>query len=292
MAGNIIALGFFDGVHRGHAEILRQTADIGHATGARPVALTFDVHPRALVRGAAPRLITSDGERRRLLLAFGMDDVISLPFDREMADMPPLDFAGMLIKEHGAVATVCGADFRFGRRAAGTPALLREAGLSVTVCPPVLDGEGRVISSTTVRAFAEVGDMMTVCRHLGRPFALEGVVENGHKNGRALGYPTVNIPAVPGLLLPLRGVYVTRVTIDGAVYDAVTNIGRRPTFGGGRDTIESHIIDYSGDAYGMTCRVELIRFIRPEQAFSSPAGLAARIGQDIEEARRVIAALR
>ena len=282
--GRVLALGFFDGVHRGHQAILQTAAAVAAQRGLQPAALTFETHPRAFVRGRAPELIVSFPERCRLLQENGAELVIALPFDQRMAETSPADFAAMLVERYGARAVVCGENFRFGSHAAGTPETLRALGLETHVVPPV-KLRGAVVSSTRIRECVREGKVGLARELLGRPFSLEGPIVGGFQVGRSLGFPTINTQTEPGALLPRKGVYVTAVALEGHVFRGVTNVGTRPTFSdAGILSVESHLLNFSGDVYGEQARVSFLKYLRPEQSFSSGEALREQIARDVSQA--------
>lgn len=282
----VLALGFFDGVHRGHARILQTAAALARELDAESGAVTFESHPRALVLGRAPDMITTFAQRCDLIRAQGISQVFALPFDQEMADTPPAEFARLLKQRFGAVAVVCGENFRYGKNAAGTPAEFQKHGLQVRVCPPVLSGK-EPISSTRIRECVREGHVVRARQLLGRPFMMEGPVVSGHQVGRKLGYPTINTRPEVGGLMPHRGVYVTDVIIGGGTYRAVTNVGTRPTFSDADIvSVESHLLTFAGDLYGETATVQFLRYLRPERSFENGDALRAQIAADIEEAKQ------
>ena len=285
------ALGFFDGVHCGHAAILHQTVRIAREMGLRPTALTFAGHPRALVGGGAPPLLTSRDERSALIQALGVEEVVFLHFDEQMASLPPERFVtDVLLDAYQCGAVVTGENYRFGKGAAGTPRLLREMGerfgFRAVLCPAVMqDGVG--ISSTRIRAMVEAGEVEYAARLLGRPFALSGEIIHGRHVGRRLGFPTINLLPPDGLALPKAGVYAARVVIGGETWPAVTNIGVRPTFTAeGTVTIESHLLGFHREVYHDTASVHFLRRLRDEEAFASPELLRQQISRDAQNALR------
>lgn len=279
----VIALGFFDGVHRGHQAILHTAASLAEQKGMEPAAVTFERHPRAYVLGRAPDMINSFPRRCALLQEHGARLVIALPFDRQMAETSPRDFAEMLRDRYRATVVVCGENFRFGKNASGNPDTLRGFGLETHVVPPVRYG-GRVVSSTYIRECVREGKVGLARRLLGRPFFLEGPIVGGFQLGRTLGYPTINIPIEDGILLPRRGVYVTQAEVGETVFQAVTNVGTRPTFSDADIvSVESHLLNFSGDIYGETAQVRFLKFLRPERSFSDGEALRAQIEKDIRQ---------
>ena len=294
MNKTIYALGFFDGVHIGHAALLHSCRELARNHGCRAGTVTFDLHPEALLVGTAPGLICTAADRERLLRgSFFMEQVIVLPFDEKMRSMPWEEFLAMLCREYGAAGFVCGEDFRFGHRGQGNAALLeqwcREKSLPFTRVPEqILDGIR--VSSTYIRRQIREGDMATAVRFLGHPYVLTGTVVAGKQLGRRLGMPTANLHLEQGLVMPRFGVYACRVCLEGKCYAAVTNVGTRPTVSGTGVTVEPWILDYSGDLYGREITLEFFRFLRPEEKFSTLEALRAQILRDAEQTRALIRA--
>ena len=289
MKKTIYALGFFDGVHIGHAALLRECRTLAAAYKAAAGVATFGAHPDALVLGKAPSLISSPEDRQWLLTnRFGMDTVLTLPFDEHMMHMPWRDFLGMMRQQYGAVGFVCGEDFRFGFRGQGTaPALAdycREAGLPWAVVPEqTLDGQR--VSSTRIRQVLEAGDMAGAARLLGHPYVLRGEVLHGRGLGHRLGFPTANLAWKPYLLRPKAGVYVCRATVGESTFPAVTNIGTRPTVQGHEHRAESWLLGFAGDLYGRELVLEFYDFLREERKFESLEALKAQIFADAEKTK-------
>lgn len=282
--GKVLALGFFDGVHRGHQAILHTAAQLAWEKGMEPAAVTFERHPRAFVLGRAPDLISTFARRVALLQENGAKLVIALPFDRRMAETTPEDFGRMLIERYQCAVVVCGENFRFGKNAAGTPQSLAALGLETHVVPPVTQN-GKIVSSTHIRNSVREGDPVLAAQMLGRPFSLEGPIVGGFQRGRTLGYPTVNLCPEDGILLPRRGVYATSVTVAEGTFPAVTNVGTRPTFSDADIvSVESYLLNFSGDLYGETAQVAFLRYLRPERSFSDGQALREQISRDIRQA--------
>lgn len=289
----IYALGFFDGVHLGHAALLTACRRMADENGCRAGVVTFSDHPDALVFGAAPALITPLREREHLLRTrFSMDCVVELPFDRAMMQMPWEDFYDMLRRGYGAAGIVCGADFRFGAGGAGSGESLlsvcRRDGIPCAVIPEYM-ADGDPISSTRIRRLITDGCMESATRLLGHPYLLTGTVVAGQQLGRQLGMPTANMVLPAGLAMPKFGVYACRTEIDGRTYEAVTNIGTRPTVSGSGVTVEPWILDFDGDLYGRELTLEFYRFLRPEMKFKDLAALQAQIRADADAARAYFA---
>lgn len=286
-----IALGFFDGLHLGHQALLEQAARRASEGGFTPALLTFDRSPREYVTGVPVPLLTTAEERQAAAAALCPGaEVIVAPFDREMMTMPWEDFVTWLVRRWDARWLVAGHDFRFGHKNAGNAALLSQRasalGLGCDIIPPVtLDGV--TVSSTHIRGLLERGDAETAARFLGRPFAITGPVRHGKGLGSSrLDAPTVNLAPDEHQLIPAFGVYVTRVTVAGHSGPAVTNVGVRPTVDtDGGVTVESHLLDRQGDLYGVRCRVEFLRMLRPERRFRSLEDLRRQIARDGEAAR-------
>ena len=284
----IYALGFFDGVHRGHAALLAQCRRLADASGCRAAAVTFSSHPDTLVQGVTPRLINTMQDRVRLLKEAGMDEVVVLPFDKQMQTMPWQDFLTFLRESYHAAGLVCGHDFRFGNRGDGNADLLcaycREHQMPCAVVPEQ-KLEGITVSSTYIRQLLESGHLEQANKFLGHPHILSGQVISGRRLGRTLGIPTANL-AVPEEAVALRhGVYACRVLIGEEAFLAVTNIGNRPTVGGHHVTVEPWILDFQGDLYGKTITVEFHAFLRPEQKFDSTEELKAEIQKNARQTR-------
>ena len=250
----VYALGFFDGVHIGHGQLLSACRELANELGCDAGVVTFSNHPDALVQGAAPGLINTIHDRDTLLKEqYHMDTVISLPFDRKMMCCPWQDFFNRLLEEFHAAGLVCGEDFRFGHRGAGNGEKLltacREKGIPCVIIPQQKLG-GITVSSTHIRDLIEMGLMEHAVHFLGHPHILTGKVVHGHQLGRRLGFPTANLMLPKELAIPKFGVYACRCLVDGVRYPAVTNVGTRPTVAGVGVTVETWILDYSGDLYG------------------------------------------
>lgn len=294
MNKTIYALGFFDGVHRGHAALLAAARNLAWENGCLAGAVTFLSHPQSLVRGNAPALINSPEDRKTLILQYcHMDTLLELPFDEHMQTMPWEDFLLFLILEHGAAGFVCGDDFRFGHRGQGNAALLQQWCLQrglPCVCLPEQTVNGIRISSTHIRTLLESGQMAEAVKFLGHPHILSGTVVSGRKLGRRLGIPTANLLVPEGVVQPRFGVYACRVIAEEKQYAAVTNIGNRPTVGGHRITVEPWILDFTGDLYGRQITLEFFDFLRPEQKFPDLEALKTAIHADAETTRNILSA--
>ncbi len=287
----VVAIGFFDGVHIGHAALLEKTKQRARESGAMASVVSFDVHPDNLVFGGEVKLINSALGREDLIRRlFGIDNVVFLHFNRHMMTMPWESFIDSLTEELNISHVVVGYDFCFGYKGEGTAEKLRDycarRGLGCDVIPAVkLDG--RTVSSSYIRTLIENGEMEQARLFLGHPHILTDTVHSGYHLGTKLGAPTINMVFPEGVLVPRHGVYATRVCLeDGKSYCAVTNVGVRPTTGSDNGvSVESHLLDYSGNLYGRQARVEFYAFLRSEIRFESFGQLSAQIARDAETAR-------
>jgi riboflavin kinase/FMN adenylyltransferase len=285
----IYALGFFDGVHRGHQALLEGCRQLAQQNDCTAGVVTFLGHPDTLVSGTTPPLINTPADRARLLHRYGMQKLVELPFDRALMDMEYRSFLKMLVSKYHAAGFVCGHDFRFGRKGEGNAekltAFCEESGLPVTVIPEQKIDD-ITISSTHIRSLLEQGDVESAARFLGHSHILTGTVVPGRKLGRSLGTPTANLALPQGVLVPAFGVYICRCHIDGKSYPAVTNVGMRPTVEGSYVTVEPWILDFDGDLYGKELTLEFYKFLRPERKFPSLEELRAEILKNGEETRK------
>ena len=288
----VIALGFFDGVHLGHAALLRRTAEEAAARGVTPAVFTFDRVPKEVLTGIPCPLINSPEDRANLVRRlYGIRDVIMVPFDHEMMTTPWDKFVTeILVGRYHAVHLVAGHDHHFGHKNQGSPELLvqkcAELGLGCDIIPKVEIG-GITVSSTYIRRLVELGQVERAALFLGHPHVLSQEVRHGHRIGRTIGVPTVNLTAPPHVLVPSHGVYAARVFLpDGSSHPAVTNVGTRPTVNNGTNvTVESWLLDFEGDLYGQTVRVEFHHRLRDEIRFDSLDALKAQIAADAAATR-------
>ena len=286
-----IALGFFDGVHIGHAALLERTKQRAREIGAVPSVLSFDVHPDTLVFGTPVPLINSAIGREDIIRRqFGIDNVVFLHFNRTMMQMDWVDFIESLIRELNIGWIVVGHDFCCGYRGLGTAERIKDYceshGLGCDIISPVML-EGQIVSSTRIRQLIADGDMEQARRWLGHPHILSDTVHSGYHLGQKMGTPTINMYFPEGVIVPRHGVYATKVWLeDGSSHIAVTNVGVRPTVSEGeRVSVESHLLDYNGNLYGRQARVEFYHFLRPETKFGDVASLGEQIRRDAEQAR-------
>ncbi|MGH2972935.1 MAG: riboflavin biosynthesis protein RibF [Gaiellaceae bacterium] len=274
-ARRAVAIGTFDGVHRGHVRVLEAAL----AAGPRPAVVTFDPHPRSFF-GADVALLSTLERRLELLAGLGFDDALVCRFDEELAALPAEEFAESVLRAAGVEVVAAGDGFRFGRGREGDLALLERLGFDVRRVPLVDN-----ISSSHVRKLLAGGDVVRAAHLLGRPPEVEGTVVGGDSRGAGLGFPTANLEVPPGLLVPELGIYA------GAAlgHPAAVSIGTNPHYGGGERRVEAYLLDFDGDLYGKRLVVELWERLRDEAAFASEADLVAAIANDVQrtkEARR------
>jgi riboflavin kinase/FMN adenylyltransferase len=271
-APRAVALGTFDGVHRGHRRVL----DAAVAAGQAPTVVSFDPHPRVAL-GYGVELLTSLDRRLELLAEAGIDEALVVDFDLEVAQLGPEEFVERVLLPIGTDVVVAGANFRFGRRRAGDLELLGRLGLDVRAVPLV---EG--VSSTRIRDLLRAGEVERAARLLGRPAEVEGTVVAGDARGGTLGFPTANLRPEPGLLVPGYGIYAGAA--DG--HRAAISIGTNPHYGGDERRIEAFLLDFAEDLYGRRLRLQLWERLRDELAFESEDELVAQIVRDVEATRR------
>jgi riboflavin kinase/FMN adenylyltransferase len=291
--GGIVALGNFDGFHKGHQAVVARAVSRARAEGRPALVATFDPHPVRFFKPDLPpfRLTTLD-QRERLFAAAGADAMLVFHFGPELAAVTAPDFVtDYLVSRIGAAGVVTGEDFTFGKARGGDVELLKILGqanrLSVDSVAPV-DDDGEPVSSSRVRDALEAGDCATAARLLTRPFAIEGAVERGDGRGRELGYPTANV-ALDRYQRPRFGVYAVKGRLaDGRVLDGAANLGTRPMFDA-KELLEPYFFDFDGDLYGQVVEVALIDFIRDEWTFDSLEALTAQIARDCDRARASLA---
>lgn len=293
----VVTIGNFDGIHRGHQHIFARCREVARARGIdQVIAVTFDPHPMAVLRPEhAPSMLTTIATRLELLAAAGVDATLVLPFDLEMASWSPDDFVRRVL--NGALhagAVVVGANFRFGHRAAGDVATLRELGavLGFATEPMMLDGGPQVWSSTYVRHCLGAGDVEGAEEALGRPYAVRGVVSRGDQRGRELGFATANVPIGPGLAAPADGVYAgwLRRLDTCEVLPAAISVGTNPSFDGERERrVEAHVIDGSEpDLYGVEVDVSFVHRLRGMVRFDDLDALVAAMHDDVRRTRDLL----
>ena len=293
LRGAVIALGNFDGFHLGHQAVAGEAIKQAKAAGRPAIIATFDPHPvRYFVPHAAAFRLTSLDQRQRLFEAAGADAMLVFDFDAALAGTTAEDFvAKLLVEQLGAAAVVTGEDFTFGKARGGNIGVLREVGaahgLGCTAMGAVSD-EGGVISSSRIREALQAGDCAEATRLLTRPFAVQGPVIHGDKNGRKLGFPTANI-YMSGYVRPAYGVYAVRGKLsDGRILDGAANIGIRPQFDPPKELLEPYFFDFSEDLYGQTIEVEFHAFIRGEAKYDGMDALMAQISKDCDVAKAML----
>jgi len=285
-----VTIGVFDGVHRGHQHLVSSLRDRATAEGLAAVALTFNPHPRTVIRpGVAVTYLTSLEERVEQLQALGLDAVGILPFTSELAQLSPRDFLALLVDELQMRLLMVGPDFALGRNRAGTIGVMRQVGKELgfyVEVAPLLAEDGEKVGSSSIRQALAEGDVSRVAKLLGRPFSLRGPVVEGDRRGRTLGFPTANIAIGLDRALPAYGVYVTRAYVGETAYESCTSIGIRPTFDVEPwPTVETFILDFDEDIYGQEMRIDLLERLRGELRFESVDDLVAQMHEDIVHTR-------
>jgi riboflavin kinase/FMN adenylyltransferase len=291
----VLALGNFDGVHRGHQAIFHHVIACAQAIGGTSMVFTFEPHPlQILAPEKAPPLLTTYEQKMRLIAALGIAVGLRVPFTEQFARQEPIDFVrDVLCQRLGIHEVVVGHDFRFGHNRAGTVAFLQEQaanfGYRVTVIPAIMQ-DNTVVSSSNSRRLLHQGQVEQAARLLGRYYAIEGPVVEGFRRGAQLGFPTANVRPI-NAVVPQQGVYAVRVEWDQRLYPGVANIGYNPTFGNQALSVEAHLFDVEANLYGATVRVEFLHRIRDERKFASVEELAAQIACDAQSARNLHAQL-
>jgi riboflavin kinase/FMN adenylyltransferase len=291
--GAVAAIGNFDGVHRGHRAVIDPAVARAKAIGAPAIAVTFEPHPRNVLRLADPVFRLTDAQSKlRLLARTGLDGALVLTFDKAFAALTAEEFiARILVGRLDIQGATIGFDFHFGNERRGSPAFLTEQGklhgFTVETAAP-LEDEGRPVSSSSIRAALEEGRVVEAAELLGYPWFAAGTVVKGDQRGRDLGFPTANIALDPSCRLK-HGIYAVRVGIGGAVRDGVASFGTRPTFDNGAPLLEVHLFDFSGDLYGAPIDVAFIGWIRAELKFDSIDALIQRMHNDARLARLALA---
>ena len=287
----VLALGNFDGVHRGHRKILDRVRRVAGERGATSVVMTFDPHPPRVVRpDKAPPLLMTTAQRLEAIAAAGLQGAAIVRFTPDMSRWEPERFVQTVLVDWLRVADVwVGANFLFGHERTGTFSVLRGLGQSYGFRADKIDPvryKDFVVSSTRIRRLVGEARMDEAAALLGRPYYVDGVIVEGKRRGRELGFPTANLET-QNELVPPNGVYATIMTIDGVVHGGVTNIGMRPTFGETVPTIETHVMDYSGNLYGQTVRLAFVQRLRDERRFENVDALRAQIDADKRRAERL-----
>ena len=290
LAGAAVAIGNFDGVHRGHLAVIEAAEAL--AKGRPSIALTFEPHPRSVFRPDEKLFrLTPPAAKIRLLERAGLSAVVTLTFDRSFASTSAESFLEELVVARlRAHAIAVGYDFHFGKDRRGTPEFLvqhgRALGLDIAVVAPMIE-DGAPVSSSAIRKALAKGDIATANRLLGHEWSVVGEVIHGEKRGRALGFPTANIRLDEACGLR-HGIYAVRVRLDGKIHSGVASFGRRPTFDDGAPLLETVLFNFDGDLYGHTIEVAFVAWIRAEERFASIDALVGRMREDEREARRIL----
>lgn len=295
--GTVVTVGSFDGVHRGHQDVLGRLVARAAERRTRSVLVTFDPHPLEVVNPAvAPHLLTVGDEKLEVLAESGVDYVAVVPFTRALAALDATEFVDRVLVERFRVAhLLMGHDHAFGRNRAGNPDVLRRLGesrgFSVEVVSAVTAGQGQPISSTFIRRAVAGGDLASAAEGLGRPYAVGGRVVSGESRGRLLGFPTINVPIEsPRKLLPPQGVYAVRVQSAHGTFGGMMNLGPRPTFGDAEVGLEVHLFDVARDFYGLRVRVDFVARLRDVRKFDGVEALVAQLRRDEASARGILSA--
>ena len=292
LRGSVLAIGNFDGVHRGHRAVIGAALARARTLGRPAAALTFEPHPAAVLRPHEPMFrLTDESGKLRLLAATGLDGAVVLTFNPALAGLSPDEFVQrVLVGRYGIAGAAIGFDFHFGKNRMGSPAFLQEEGarhgFAVDVLPPLQD-EGRPVSSGTIRTALAGGRVIEAAELLGYPWFASGGVISGDKRGRALGYPTANLQLDPACRLK-HGIYAVRVGLGGKLHDAVASFGRRPMFDNGAPLLEVFLFDFTGDLYGQRLDVAFIAWIRQELSFDSVEALVRQMDEDSARAREAL----
>ena len=295
--GTVVTIGTFDGIHRGHWEVLSEIRRRAEVSDRRSLLVTFHPHPLTIIKpDLAPLMLTTPIEKKEILAESGLDYAVFLSFTQVLAKYTPRRFVEeILVGRIGLSELVVGYDHHFGRGRAGDVDTLRilgqELGFDVDVVEPV-ETNGTPISSTQIRKALLSGDMVSASEALGRPYSLRGLVVRGDQRGRALGFPTANLDVRAGgegsKLIPPPGIYAVRGIVRSGTYDGALHLGPRPTFRGSPPTIELHLLDFHEDVYGEEVRVDFVRYLREIEPFQSSEALIHQMREDVNQARKVL----
>jgi riboflavin kinase / FMN adenylyltransferase len=299
-----VTVGVFDGVHRGHQHILRKLIAGAHERRAPAVVITFDPHPAKIFGRGEIRLLTLPGERAKLLGEYGVDVVITQPFDRALADVTALDFMKRLKTQLGLEQLILGYDSALGRNREGNAARLAEIGLELGYAVETVSALGDesdalssaaaaahgVISSTAIRTLTAIGNVEAAARLMGHPYRLQGLVAHGDERGRTIGFPTANLHYAREKVIPAGGIYACWAQVRGQRYRAAVNIGTNPTFTPDKQTlnVEAYLLDFSADIYDETITLEFVQRLRNELKYNSVDALIEQIHKDVEQTRQIL----
>ena len=288
-----LAIGVFDGVHRGHQAVISTSADHARVANGTPVVVTFDPHPEKILRPqAAPHLLSATKHKIALIRALGVEHLLIITFDKQFAATEPEDFVAQLVNHSKPLREICvGHEWSFGKNRRGNLDLLKGLGakssFDVVGIPPVKIN-GAVVSSTAIRQAVEKGDLAKAAEMLGREYTILGTVTHGDNLGKKIGFPTANLSA-HSEQFPPNGVYAAKARVDGELYRGVINLGVRPTVSGGKveRVLEIYLFDFNRDIYGHDVEVHFLKFLRPEKKFENLDALVQQIRQDVQQAREI-----
>ena len=292
-----LAIGVFDGVHRGHQAVISTSAEHAKSANGTPVVVTFDPHPMKVLRPKeAPHLLTATQHKIRLIRQLGVQHLLVIKFDKAFAATAPEDFVQQLVMRSKPLREICvGHEWSFGKGRRGNLALLRKLGaqfdFEVVGIPAVTLGNGEPVSSTAIRHAVEAGDLAKAAEMLGHQYTILGTVVRGERLGKKIGFPTANLSA-HSEQFPPNGVYFAQATLDGVIYPGVVNLGHRPTVSSGKSerVLEIHLLDFDHEIYGKDVEVRFVRYLRPEQKFENLDALARQIEFDVQQARQLCTA--
>jgi riboflavin kinase/FMN adenylyltransferase len=292
---SIVAIGVFDGVHRGHQLLIQRLVENARASDRTAVVITFFPHPDVLLRGLSGRYyLTSPDEKAELLTELGVDVVITLPFDDRLRHVRAAEFVDKLVGQLKLSSLWVGEDFALGYKREGNVPFLREQGVVKEFDVHTVDllmGDHAAISSTRIRESLLAGDVESANTWLGRGYRVQGEVVHGQKRGRTIGFPTANIAVWEELVIPANGIYAGWAEFDDQRYMAATSVGTRPTFNNGQDvTVEAYLLDFDGDLYGKTLSFSFERYLRPELRYTDIPSLIEQISKDVADTREFLMA--
>jgi len=290
---SVLTIGVFDGVHRGHQQIIRHTVERATELGVESLVVTFDPHPAEVVRpGSHPAILTEPHRKADLIEALGVDVLCVVPFTPAFSQLPAEDFVHDVLVEHlHASLVVVGDNFRFGHRAAGDVALLTRLGRTFgfgVEDAELVSSDGTIFSSTYIRACVDAGDVAAAAAALGRPHRVEGVVVRGDQRGRHLGFPTANLMCTRYAAIPADGVYAAELHVRDKTYGAAASIGTNPTFAGREHRVEAYALDFDGDLYGERVSLDFVAHLREQRRYEGPDKLVEQIGVDVAQTREVL----
>jgi riboflavin kinase/FMN adenylyltransferase len=291
-----LAIGVFDGVHRGHQAVISTSARHAQSENGTPVVVTFDPHPIKVLRPKnAPHLLTATQHKIKLIRDLGVRHLLVIKFDKAFAATAPEDFVQEVVTHSRPLREICvGHEWSFGKDRRGNLALLRKLGVQfdfeVVGIPPVTLSNGELVSSTAIRHAIEAGDLAKAAEMLGREYTILGTVVQGEHLGKKIGFPTANLSA-HSEQFPPNGVYFAQATLNGIAYPGVVNLGYRPTVSSGKSerVLEIYLLDFDSDIYGKDVEVRFVRYLRPEQKFENLDALARQIEVDVQQARNLCA---